>query len=539
MVSPILLTLWACGGGEPPPTPEVTEESWPEMAPVELLTRASLDLRGTRPTDDEIAEVEADPDALDGLLDEFLHDDRFADRVVDLYSEIYLTRSESFYINTAGLDISNTPAFLLAVGEEPLRLLAEVAAEDLPYTEVVTADWTMANEDLAAVNPVDYPRGGSGWQKVQYTDGRPAAGVLATNGLWWRFVSTDSNANRKRANTVSRLFLCEDYLTRPIEFDRNVNLLEEDAVKEALKTNPGCQNCHVSLDPMASFFFGFYWYNYTSPAEATYYHPEREQLWSSYTEVAPSYYGEPGYTLEDLGDFIAGDARFPTCAVEQAFKVLMRRDPTLDDQGRLNAHREDFLAGGLTVRSLFRSMLNDPAYRAADTDDEGAVTRKLVTVDILARQVEDLTGFHWTYSDYDMMRTDSVGLRTLAGGVDGYTVTKSATSPTATLALVVEALAEASSDYAVQQELTQDPGDRRLFTEIDFTETPDSNEAAMVAQIKKLHLRLFGDRVAADGEEVAANLDLWRDLYSVEKDPVAAWTGVLSALMRDPEFLLY
>ncbi len=539
MVSLLWMSLSGCGGPDPVVTPVAEDSAWPEMAPVDLLSRASLDLRGVRPTDDEIAAVEADPAALDGLLDGFLQDERFGDRVVDLYSELYLTRSETFYINTSGLDLSSTPDFLLAVGEEPLRLLAEIALEDLPYTDVVTADWTMANEDLAQVHPVDYPARGEGWQKVHYTDGRPAAGVLSTNGMWWRFVSTDSNANRKRANTVTRLFLCEDYLTRPIEFDRNINLLEEDAVKEALKTNAGCQNCHVSLDPLASFFFGFYWYNYTSPAEATVYHPEREKLWSDATEVAPGYYGEAGYSLEDLGQFIAGDARFPTCAVEQGFKLLMRRDATLDDQARLNQHREDFLAGGLTVRSLFRSLLQDPAYRAADTDDEGAVTSKLVTVDILARQVEDLTGFHWTYNGYDMLRTDAVGLRTLAGGVDGYTVTKSATAPTTTLVLVQEALAEAASDYAVQHELAMDAGDRRLFTEIDFTETPETGSEVMVAQIQALHLRLFGDRVDVNGEEVAANAALWKDLYAVEGDPVAAWTGVLSALMRDPEFVLY
>ena len=539
MVSLLLLSLIGCDRGPEPSEVKTEEAAWPQMSPVSVLTRASLDLRGTRPTDAEIAAVEEDPAALDGLLDDLLQDERFADRVVDLYSELYLTRSETFYINTSGLDLSSTPDFLLAVGEEPLRLLAEIAVEDLPYTEVVTADWTMANEDLAQVHPVDYPARGEGWQKVHYTDGRPAAGVLSTNGMWWRFVSTDSNANRKRANTVTRLFLCEDYLTRPIEFDRNINLLEEDAVKEALKTNAGCQNCHVSLDPLASFFFGFYWYNYTSPAEATVYHPEREKLWSGATEVAPGYYGEAGYSLEDLGQFIAGDARFPTCAVEQGFELLMRRDATLADQTRLNAHREAFLAGGLTLRSLFRSLLDDPAYRAADTDDEGAVTSKLVTVDILAREVEDLTGFHWTYSGYDMLRTDAVGLRTLAGGVDGYTVTKSATSPTTTLVLVQEALAEAAADYAIQREREQDPGARRLFTEIDFTETPEAGEAAMIAQIQALHLRLFGDRVAADGEEVAANLDLWRDLYAVERDPVAAWSGLLSALMRDPEFVLY
>ena len=96
MVSLLWMSLSGCGGPDPVATPVAEDSAWPEMAPVALLTRASLDLRGTRPTDDEIAAVEADPAALDGLLDGFLQDERFGDRVVDLYSELYLTRSETF-----------------------------------------------------------------------------------------------------------------------------------------------------------------------------------------------------------------------------------------------------------------------------------------------------------------------------------------------------------------------------------------------------------------------------------------------------------
>lgn len=535
----LLLVFSLSCAPEPGDSEAEVAEAWPEMSARRLLVRISLDLRGIRPSEEEIAAVEADPAALDTLMDAWLEDERFPARLVDLYNDLFLTRSEYYSLDTSVLDLDSTPLFLRSVGEEPLRLLAEVAAEDLPYTALVTADWTMADEQLASVDPLDYPAGETGWKKAHYTDGRPAAGVLSTNGLWWRFVSTDSNANRKRANTVARLFLCEDYLKRPIEFDRNVNLLEDDAVAEALDSNPGCVNCHSSLDPLASYFYGFYWYNYTSPFEAARYHPERENLWATATGVAPGYYGTPGYTLEDLGRSLASDPRFPTCAVEQAFKLLLRREPTLADQERLNAHREAFLAGDLTFRALFRSLVHDAAYRAGDTDDELAVPEKLATVEMLASQVVDLTGFHWTYADYDMLATDTYGLRTLGGGVDGYTVTSSATAPSATSALVLEAVAEASSAYAVAAEQEMAAEDRRLFREIDFDETPESDAEAMVAQIVALHLRIFGNRVDADGEEVAANLALWSDLYAVEGRPAAAWQGLLSALLRDPDFVLY
>jgi hypothetical protein len=117
----------------------------------------------------------------------------------------------------------------------------------------------------------------------RYTDGRPAAGVLSTNSLWWRYGSTDSNANRKRANTASLLLLCNDYLVRPLEFDRNVNLLDEEAVNTAIETDPSCTNCHGSLDPLAGYFFGFWWYDPSNPLENVRYFPEREGRWADYS----------------------------------------------------------------------------------------------------------------------------------------------------------------------------------------------------------------------------------------------------------------
>ena len=98
--------------------------------------------------------------------------------------------------------------------------------------------------------------------------------------------------------------------------------------------------------------------------------------------------------------------------------------------------------------------------------------------------------------------------------------------------LVQERLAESAAWYVVEQ----DPG--RLFT-VDFTETPDTDRAAMAAQVQALHRAIFGRVVATDGEEVEAALALWADLYAVERDPRAAWAGLLSVLLRDPDFLFY
>jgi len=527
----MLLALIGC----PAETPD--SDASATMDPVAALVRTSLDLRGVRPSEDEVARVEADPTELDLLVDEFMDDPRFEGRVRDLWAEVYLTRTEAYLISAASYGLDDQPAFQTAVGDEALHILGYIAANDLPYTELVTGDWTMADETLAEIWPIDRPRG-DGWQKSRYTDDRPAAGILATNSMWWRYTSTTSNANRKRANAASRILLCNDYLSRPIEFDRNVNLLDEEAVEAAVQSDPACANCHNSLDPFAAYFFGFWWYDYTNPLEASRYYPERELTWRTYLGVEPAFYGQPGASLADLGRQIAADHRFPECATRQAWELLLRRDATTDDTDRLAAHRDAFINGGLTVRALLRSVVTDPAYRAGASAEDGSVSLKMASPDLLATQIEDLTGFRYTYAGYDLMRTDMVGYRTLAGGADGYNVTSTAAGPNATLVLVQERLAEAAAWYAVAP--SEDPlaAPGALMT-VDFAATPETDRAAMVAQIQDLHLRIFGKRVAADGEEVEAALELWTALYAVEPDGRSAWAGLLSALLRDPDLLFY
>jgi len=532
----IIPLLLSCSGAD-----NVTASTDPELTPRQQLTRLSLDLRGVRPSVDELAQVDADPSAVETLADAYVQDPRFEQRVRDVFAEVFLTRVDDLSISAADYGLDDEAAFLDAVGDEVLQIVSHVAGNDLPWTDVVTADWTMSNEVLGAAWPLDYPDGQTGWQQARYTDGRPAAGVLSTNSLWWRYPSSDSNANRKRANAVSRMFLCHDYLTRPIEFSRDVDLLDESAVLDAIQTNPGCVACHNTIEPLSGYFFGFYYYDETNPDDASIYHPERELLYRDYTGVEPGYFGQPGLTLRDLGQQLAADNRFVECAVEHVYEGLMRRDVLLEDTDALTVHREAFIQGDLTLRALFRSVVDDPRYRyAVDGDDVGGtatVPLKMATVELLASQVEDLTGFDWTYGGYPMLGTDNPGLRTLAGGIDGYGGSASAKGPNATILLVQERLAEAASVYVAEQDAASETP--RLFTHVDFTETPDSGGDAMATQLVALHEVLFGTVVEPDGEEVTANLDLWTQLYEVERSTQAAWAGVLSALLRDPDLLLY
>ncbi len=534
----MVILLLACGT-EPPLVVEPVQPA--RLDDIALLSRLSLDLRGRRPTEAEIVQVEQDPSALDPLVATFVEDPGFGARLVSLYADIYRTRADRYVVGVDGdgalqNDIERA-IFMNAVGEEPLRMIERLANDDLPFTELVTADWTMTNAELMRSWPVEALEEGDGWVKGRYTDARPAAGILSGNGLWWRYTTTIQNANRGRAEAVARYFLCDNRFDQPVEFKTAIDSLDSRDLIERISTDEACISCHVMLDPIGSYLFGFYRNHPESYSEAAWYYPAREDHWETLTGVEPGFYGEPGNTLYDLGQQIAGDPRFVTCAVEHSFQFMFGRAPAAEDTNALLRHREDFLQGGLTLRALYASMTSDPNYRSIDPVSQRTVALKRLGPDLMASSTEALTGFRWTYEDLNLFTNDEFGLRVLAGGADGLIVTVPATDHATTILLVQERLAEAAADNAVTSEALLAAEDRILFREIDLSADPTAAE--LEAQITALILRAHGRRAPAGDEDVVSLASMWTETYAADGDVSAAWKLILGAVLRHPDYVLY
>jgi len=525
----VIALLLACAS--PPATdsaPVVDEGPLVALEAPRLLRRMSLDLRGILPTADELDAVEADPSTLPALRDAYLDDPLLEERLVHLLAERWHTRVDVFDLEYYDfqLDPELEYAFERAAGEEPLRLMARIVAEDRPWTDIVLADYTMANPLLGEIWPVAYPEGGAGWQPVSWTDGRPAAGVLASNGLWWRYTSSDTNMNRSRAAAITKLLLCEDFLARPITFARESVVANPE---EAVHTDPGCLACHAAVDPLASALFGFWWLSLYSAAEEVRYHPERELLGEEYLGVSPAWFGEPIRGLSDLGYAVAGDSRFYTCAVETMVQGLWRRPPTLEEFDALESLRRVFLAEDVRMKALLRAVTDTPQYQAGAlspdaeaADIEREVVSRLLSPDQLSGVVEALTGYRWTYDGFDQMDNDSLGYRVMVGGVDGSTVGDPQRTPGLTWALVTERLAQAGAASAAatgRVDVGLRPGD-----------------ASFEGTLVSLHWQLYARR--ADAEWLSDVSALWAAVEASE-GPEAAWASVLSVMLRDPDFLSY
>ena len=540
----MLLVLLSCNGPAPavddtglaPNAPSMVLEPLEDAA---LLRRLSLDLRGVTPTLDELAALkEGTP--IEALLETFLDDERLKDRMVELFAERWLTRTDLFNLTTENFALAAEEEFTFerSIGEEAPRLAAHTIAEDLPWSTLVTADYTFADDMLEGIWPVEIIEDGDAvWRMARYTDNRPAMGVLGTNGLWLRYDTSNANLNRHRAAALSRLFLCSDYLTRPVTFSSS-GLLEDGSLEAAIQTEPSCISCHATLDPLASMLFGFWWFDRYDTTELSYYHAEREQLGELYLGVQPGWFGQPVDSIDDLGDTIAADPRFADCAVQTMAELLWQRSVTLDDFSTLDALEADFVADGMPAGRLLTALLATEEYRAGGVtgDAERAATiatRRLLSNSQLVTAVADLTGFVWEWEGFSQLENDDIGYRILAGGLDGDTVTSRLQTPTIASLLVIKRLSQAAASTAVERDLI-DGSDPVLLDRVDLDTRPDDDDFS--AQLTDLYRRLYStDPTDADREADAA---LW-EAVAAEDGSEAAWRSLLSTLLRDPTFWTY
>lgn len=515
-----------------------------DLTPREMLIRLSVDLRGVHPSEADLASFESAPTdvAYEGYADTWMRDDRFLDRMEELWNLTFRTRTGDVYFdpNEAGLGGMDTRDVADSIGEEPLQLARYLIANDLPWTDILLADHTMADETLAAMWGLD--RQGEGdWVPAYYRDGRPMAGVLSMTTTWQRYPSAGSNANRHRANNLSRMFLCDDYLSRPVEFSRaDVEAATTEELEDVIRTNPTCVGCHSSLDPLAAHFYGFWWDKEEETlASRTRYYAGDEGVWQSYAGRAPNYYGTPTAGLRDLAERIAADSRFRDCTVKTMFEAISQREATDADWSEMQAHRAAFEAGGLRMKPLIKSIVTAEGYKnPVDTETISSV--KMVSPEQLRTIVADKTTYEWDFEGRSGLGTNDLGLPVLMGGVDSRYVTDRNFQPTVSAMFVQERLAQVAGYRIAASDLAGSTASAPILLQyVAVTDTPDANADAFAEQVRFLYLHLTGIPLAAGAPEVQEGVDLWKQVFSVTSSPTSSWAAVIAAVLRDPNLLFY
>jgi hypothetical protein len=532
------LTLFSgCDTVEAPLTEaEPVEDGISLLSPREQLIRLSIDLRGFRPTEAELTAIDDDPELYEAFVERWLTSPAFPDQVADWFHLRFLTRTGELGFDAG---VSEEAALAASAAEEPLDLVRAITRDDLPWTEIVLADHTFADDVRAWLYAVDRPEGAAeGVTEAWYADGREHAGVLSMSAMWTRYPSTGVNGNRHRANAISRILLCDDYLARPVAFARaQVDAMTSGDPEAVIRDNPTCQSCHASLDPLAANFFGFWWEVEDSGPSLLTYRPEDEPLWREHAGKSPAYHGRPTHGLRELASALANDDRLAACAVQTVFEGITQRELTDADREEMDTHERAFRDAGLKIRDLVRSIVHSRPYRAGE-DAQGRVTAKTVSPAQLEATILAKTGYRWRLGGQPALSANVGGLAVLSGGIDARYVVQPSYAPSVGLMLVHERLAQAAARHVVTRELVSG-GARELLRDVTLDTTPDSDPIAFEAQIRSLYLDITGLALPDEAPEIASLAGLWRDLHGMRASNADAWAGVLSVVLRDPHLLFY
>ncbi len=448
--------------------------------------KAALLLQGRMPTNDELTTVSASETGLESVLASYLQGEQFEAWLMNSANDHLLTRKyltgqteaqEALSADTynytglydrtsAGFDAAEAAVVACAnaggspgadasqpecvnaqqvreqasivyretqraIAEEPLQLIRHVVTNNLPYSDILTADYMMMNPFTYDV--LDGASWSGNYDDMDPTDWRPShirqyrvnwnttlqaktekayvpsAGILSSPVFLLRYPSTDTNRNRARARWTYYYFL-------GVDIERlAIRAMDPEELKNV--TNPGaegstCYGCHQIMDPVAGAFQS--WGNASQylvrngddslPQVYVQSHPDyvsgdvwyRGQLKPGFNGVdmpTSSAYG-PNSSHDDglqwLGQQLTADARFASGTAKFWFKGLFGRDPLLaptatgdaDYAARLQAYQDeqslieqwaaDFRASNLNLKTLLVDMMMSPLFRGEYAEDADA-----------------------------------------------------------------------------------------------------------------------------------------------------------------------
>jgi hypothetical protein len=450
-------------------TPQTTQES------IALtFRRASLILTGKIPAIFPPLESEKD---LDKALSALFEDNNFYDFIKRGANDRLLTRSINstysldFYLThyypmySAILKQSAQPlefqkSVSRELGEGPLELISHVVRNNRPYTEILTADYTMVSKNTAVifeanlspeqdqylpskdegqmVSGTENPVPSADWEMSSKAFAEPV-GILNSLGFLQQYQTNATNRNRARARWTYQHFLGIDIENSS---SRNIDASVLIDVQGGIPSRLACKVCHDRIDPVAGAFqrygargmyldgaFGIDTLDWAYKKTAFY---STGDTWYR-SMLAPGFEGV-NFGLADniqnkdplrmLAEAITAHPKFaegtikfwwPALFGEELLPYYLNDDQLAMRQHWLTTAAEEFRNSGYNLKSLMASLITSPFFRSTSAADNPYKSgRRLLTPEELRNKTKTLT-------NYDDGRLTKDWL-ILYGGIDSYNV---------------------------------------------------------------------------------------------------------------------
>ncbi len=536
------------------------------LSHAETLRKASVLLTGRIPTGQELAAVqEGGEEALVTALWKLMDDATFVDVFRERFNDLVLT--DRYADGSTGVDLLDEERFpgvrwyreaqdddlaraktADAIAREPVELAAYILANNLPWTEVLTADYTVVNAWSAQAYGVPtegYPSPFSLAADTYWPatiPGWPHAGLLSTAAYLNRYPTTDTNRNRHRAWAFLKKFMATDILTfaeRPI--DPTVSTVHNPTLND-----PQCTVCHATMDPVAGLFQDWDEAGSLNPRVEGWYGEMEPPGWEG--QSLPTAYRSN--SLGFLADEVVKDPRFAVAAARMVFEAVTGlevltsqaagSDPVqlaaLDAQDRfLQDVATDFADRGFDLKVVYEHVVLSRYFRAVQSDGTNPAaevqsgTAHLLTPEELDRKIASTLGFSWRerYARTNWLRGD---YQLLYGGIDSYQLVERLDSPNGVISAIGLRMATEMACLAVPLDLVTARQQRRLLPHVELSYEPTTDdgfavpeaEAAIRKNLVWLHGRLLGEELAANDPEIDASYALWTQIQADGEARVAA-----------------
>lgn len=479
--------------------------------------------------------------------------------------------------NVTQADNATRNRFDASARREGIELMKYIVRNDRPYTDIVSANYTVVNGILAQflgatvqgsfTNAQDDAEWRQATLPSQRLGGnREHAGVLSTHPWLSRFPTTDTNRNRHRVNILYKQFLATDVTAlavRPVD----------DGTKFRVPTveNPKCAACHDTIDAVAG---GFQNWN-----EANRFLPLRTN--AGVDHALPSTYRsgnypkdangqafyrsgdnwfrdgrDPGYgntpmpggvtgnktALQFLGQQVAADSRFALGAVHFWHEGLFGREPLSAPQDQTSpqyagqaaaftAQNDEFQAiasrlrsgqgnGAYNVKDLLVDLMSSQWFRAERVASLNAARalelNDIGSVNMLMPSQLNRKLIGLVGDGWTEFNNPYTGWALNYGDFDGVTRMTRAQSHTMMQTVTIDRLVAVRSCAITKADLDKASASRLLFPLVNLNDTPATAAglAAITANVRHLQKWLWKEDVPETDAEVQRTLKLYTDAWA-------------------------